>query len=324
MSAHTHDDHHDHHDHGAYAGHAHAHAGGGHSHAPQDFGAAFLVGIALNLGFVFIEACYGLIAHSVALVADAGHNLGDVLGLAMAWIASILARRVPSATHTYGLRRGTILAALLNAMLLLVAVGAIAVEGVRRLIEPEPVASRTVMVVAAIGIAINGITAWLFAAGRKGDINVRAAFLHMCYDALISLGVVVSAGVILLTGWQRLDPLVSLAIAAIILAGSWTLLRDSLGMSMDAVPPGLKKDEVAAFLRGWPGVSAIHDLHIWSMSTTETALTCHLLMPGGHPGDGALASLAQQLHGRFRIGHVTVQVETDRHNACALEPDHVV
>ena len=324
MSAHSHDGHHDHTGHDQ-AGHDHAgHDHGAHSHAPHDFGTAFLIGIALNLGFVFIEACYGLIAHSVALVADAGHNFGDVLGLAMAWIASILARRVPSATHTYGLRRGTILAALLNAMLLLVAVGAIAVEGVRRLIEPESVASGTVMAVAAIGILINGITAWLFAAGRKGDINVRAAFLHMCYDALISLGVVLSAGVILLTGWERLDPLVSLAIAAIILAGTWSLLRDSLGMSMDAVPPGLKKDDVAAFLRTWPGVSAIHDLHIWSMSTTETALTCHLLMLGGHPGDAVLGSLSQQLNERYRIGHVTVQIETDAHNACALEPDHVV
>ena len=315
MSAHSQ---HEHHHYDAHDEH------GEHHHGPRDFGTAFMIGIALNLGFVVIEVFYGLIAHSVALVADAGHNLGDVLGLAMAWIASILARRVPSATHTYGLRRGTILAALLNAMLLLIAVGAIAVEGVRRLIEPEAVASRTVMAVAAIGILINGATAWLFAAGRKGDINLRAAFLHMSYDALISLGVVASAGLIILTGWTRLDPLVSLAIAAIILAGTWTLLRDSLGMSMDAVPPGLKKDEVADFLRGWPGVSAIHDLHIWSMSTTETALTCHLLMPGGHPGDSDLASLAQQLLLRYRIGHVTVQIEIDALAACALEPDHVV
>ncbi len=318
MSAHSHHDHH--HDADADG----VHADGAPAHAPRDFGTAFMIGIALNLGFVLIESFYGLIAHSVALVADAGHNLGDVLGLAMAWIAAILARRVPSSTHTYGLRRGTILAALLNAMLLLIAVGAIAVEGVRRLIEPEDVASRTVMAVAAIGILVNGATAWLFAAGRKGDINVRAAFLHMSYDALISLGVVANAGLILLTGWTRLDPLVSLAIAAFILSGTWTLLRDSLGMSMDAVPPGLKKDEVAAFLRSWPGVTAIHDLHIWSMSTTETALTCHLLMPGGHPGDSALASLAQQLQQHYRIGHVTVQIETDAHNACALEPDHVV
>jgi len=319
MRAHTHHGHHHHdgHDHGANGGHVHA--------APhRDFSAAFLIGIALNLGFVLIEAFYGLVSHSVALVADAGHNFGDALGLAMAWIAAILARRQPSATHTYGLRRGTILAALLNAMLLLVAVGAIAVEGVQRLIEPQAVATRTVMVVAAIGILINGFTAWLFASGRRGDLNLRAAFLHMSYDALISLGVVVSAAIIMRTGWTRLDPLVSLAIAVIILAGTWTLLRDSLGMSLDAVPPGLTKDEVGGFLMTCPGVSAIHDLHIWSMSTTETALTCHLLMPGGHPGDQALARLAQQLQERYRIGHVTVQVETDAQVACALEPDHIV
>ena len=327
MGAHSHDGDHDHdHDgHGHAHGHGHSHSHShGHATVQTDFSAAFMVGITLNLGFVLVEAFYGLLAHSVALVADAGHNFGDALGLAMAWIAAILARRQPSATHTYGLRRGTILAALLNAMLLLVAVGAIAVEGVQRLIEPQAVATRTVMVVAAIGILINGFTAWMFASGRRGDINLRAAFLHMSYDALISLGVVVSAVIIMQTGWTRLDPLVSLVIAAIILAGTWTLLRDSLGMSMDAVPPGLKKDEVGAFLMTCPGVTAIHDLHIWSMSTTETALTCHLLIPGGHPGDQALARLAQQLQERYRIGHVTVQVETDAQVACALEPDHIV
>ncbi len=285
---------------------------------------AFFVGIVLNLGFVLIEIFYGLISHSVALVADAGHNFGDVLGLAMAWVAAILARRLPSATHTYGLRRGTILAALVNAMLLLVTVGAIAVEGIRRLIEPGEVASLTVMAVATIGIVVNGVTAWLFAAGRNSDINVRAAFMHMAYDALISLGVVVTAGVILLTGWSRLDPLASLVIAAVIFMGTWSLLRDSLGMSMDAVPPGVQSAAVSDFLRHWPGVTAIHDLHIWSMSTTETALTCHLLMPAGHPGDVVLVQLAHELQQRFAIGHATVQIETDTQVACALEPDHVV
>jgi cobalt-zinc-cadmium efflux system protein len=320
MSRHTHHDHGDHADHGDHD----AGAGHVHIHRPRNFGVAFLLGIALNLGFVLVEAFYGLISHSVALIADAGHNLGDALGLAMAWIAAVLARRLPSATHTYGLRRGTIMAALLNAVLLLLAVGGITVEGVRRLIEPGPVASRTVMAVAAIGILVNGLTAWLFAAGRKGDINLRAAFLHMSYDALVSLGVVISAAIILATGWLWLDPLVSLVIAAVILTGTWTLLRDSLGMTMDAVPPGLKKDEVGSFLKGWAGVAAIHDLHIWSMSTTETALTCHLLMPGGHPGDVALAQLAHELQRHYRIGHVTVQIETDGRVACVLEPDHVV
>jgi cobalt-zinc-cadmium efflux system protein len=314
---------HPHHDHDSDRGGG---GGGGvdHSHTPRDFGSAFLIGIAMNLGFVLLEAWYGFISNSVALIADAGHNLGDVLGLAMAWVATVLARRRPSATHTYGLRRGTIIAALLNAVLLLLVVGAIALEGVRRLIEPGPIAGRTVMVVAAIGIVINGATAWLFAAGRKTDLNLRAAFLHMSYDALISLGVVVSAAIIQYTGWFRLDPLVSLVIAALILAGTWTLLRESLGMSMDAVPPGLKKEDVAGFLRQWPGVVALHDLHIWSISTTEIALTCHLLMPGGHPGDEALAQLAQAMQQRFRIGHMTVQIETDGNVACMLEPDHVV
>jgi cobalt-zinc-cadmium efflux system protein len=321
MSAHDHNAHHGHdHDHGE---HVHP-AGALQSHVCRDFGTAFLVGIVLNLGFVLIEVFYGLISHSVALIADAGHNFGDVLGLAMAWVAAVLARRRPSARHTYGLRRGTILAALVNAMLLLVTVGAITVEGIRRLIEPGQVASLTVMAVAAIGIAVNGATAWLFASGRSNDLNVRAAFMHMAYDALISLGVVVTAGVILLTGWSRLDPLASLVIAAVIFMGTWSLLRDSLGMSMDAVPPGVQSAAVSDFLRHWPGVTAIHDLHIWSMSTTETALTCHLLMPAGHPGDRELARLAQELQQRFAIGHVTVQIETDAHGACALEPDHVV
>jgi cobalt-zinc-cadmium efflux system protein len=266
-------------------GREHAHAAGhAHTHAQKDFGRAYAVGIALNLGFVVVEVVFGLLANSVALVADAGHNLSDVLGLVTAWVAAVLARRAPSQAHTYGLRGGTILAALGNAMLLLVTVGAIAVEGVQRLIEPGEVAGVTVMVVAALGIVVNGVTAWLFASGRKGDINLRAAFLHMAYDALVSVGVVIAGGMILLTGWTRLDPLVSLAIAGVIFVGTWNLLRDSVGMSLDAVPTAIKLDEVTAFLRRQPGVTAIHDLHIWPMSTTETALTCHFLMPAGHPG----------------------------------------
>ena len=312
-------EHHRHDDHG----HDHGH-GAGHDLAPRDFGFAFAVGTALNLGFVILEASYGLVANSIALVADAGHNLGDVLGLVAAWVATVLARRLPSQTHTYGLRGGTILAALANAVLLLVAVGAIAVEAVRRLIEPGEIAGVTVMVVAGVGIVVNGVTAWLFASGRKGDINLRAAFLHMAYDALLSLGVVIAGGVILLTGWTQIDPLVSLAIAGVILLGTWNLLRDSVGMSLDAVPPGIKLDEVTDFLKRQPGVAAIHDLHIWPMSTTETALTCHCLMPGGHPGGAFLATLADELKRRFDIGHATVQVEIDEHVACVLEPDHVV
>jgi cobalt-zinc-cadmium efflux system protein len=311
------------HDHDRHHGHDHAH-GAGHSHAAKDFGTAFAVGIVLNLGFVVAEALYGALANSIALIADAGHNLGDVLGLAMAWAASIMARRLPSRTHTYGLRRGTILAALGNAVLLLVTVGAIAVEGVQRLIEPGEVASRTVMVVAAVGIVVNGVTAWLFASGRKDDINLRAAFSHMAADALVSLGVVAAGAVILLTGWVRLDPLVSIVIAGIILVGTWDLLRDSVGMSLDAVPGAISPEEVRHFLASHPGVSEIHDLHIWPISTTETALTCHCVMPAGHPGDAALAGIAHELRMRFGIGHSTIQVEVSEDGACVLAPDHVV
>ena len=230
----------------------HAHAAG-HTHKPKNFGAAFAVGTVLNLGFVILEAVYGLLANSLALVADAGHNFGDALSLVMAWAATVLARRAPSQTHTYGLRRGTILAALANSMVLMVAVGAIAIEGARRLIEPGEVTRITVIVVAAAGILVNGVTALLFASGRKADINLRAAFLHMTYDALVSLGVVVTGVVILLTGWTRLDPLVSLAIAVIILMSTSSLLRESVGMSLDAVPVGITTKEVRNFLERQPG-----------------------------------------------------------------------
>jgi cobalt-zinc-cadmium efflux system protein len=319
-------DHHDHdhsHDHGHDA-HAHAHGAHAHAHAPKDFGMAFAIGVVLNLGFVIVEFVYGLLANSIALVADSGHNLGDVLGLAMAWTAMILARRAPSQTLTYGLRRGTILAALMNAMLLLLTVGAIAVEGVRRLFEPGAVAGVTIMVVAAAGIVVNGVTAWLFASGRKGDINLRGAFLHMASDALVSLGVVIAGAMILATGWTWLDPLVSVVIAIIILWGTWGLLRDSLAMALDAVPGGIRLDEVRAFLERQPGVSGIHDLHIWPMSTTETALTCHCLLPNGHPGDEFLVRLAKELQERYGIGHATIQVEVDERVLCALESDRAV
>lgn len=294
------------------------------AHVPKNLTATFAVGIALNLGFVVVEGIYGLLANSMALIADAGHNLGDVLGLVIAWIAIVLARRAPSKNYTYGLRRTTILAALVNAMLLLVAVGAITIESIRRLSAPGEIASVTVIAVAAAGLVVNGITAWLLASGSRGDINVRGAFLHMVYDALVSLGVVVAGGVMLLSGWTWLDPIVSLAIAAVILAGTWGLLRDSVAMSLDAVPAGLKLDEVSTFLRGQPGVTAIHDLHIWSMSTTETVLTCHCLMPAGHPGDEFLAQVARELQEHFKIDHATIQIEIHEHIACALESDHVV
>ena len=322
--AHGHDPHHAH-DHGHAHGHGHSHAHGhGHSHAPADFGFAFAVGVVLNGGFVIAEAGFGVLAHSVALVADAGHNLGDVLGLLGAWLAATLVKRPPKGRFTYGLRSSSILAALGNAVLLLVAIGAIALEAAQRLARPEPVAATTVMAVAAVGILVNGVTAALFASGRKGDINVRAAFLHMVGDALVSAGVVVAGLVIAVTGWLWLDPLTSLVLAAVIGWGAWGLLRDSVAMSLQAAPEGMEPAAVEAFLRARPGVCEVHDLHVWPMSTTETALTAHLVMPDGHPGDAALAALAHDLEHRFGIGHVTVQVETDPDHPCALQPAHVV
>lgn len=295
----------------------------GHSHAPPDPGRAFALGIALNAGFVLVEAGFGFASNSMALLADAGHNLSDVLGLAVAWIGTTLSRRGPSARFTYGLRGSSILAALINALLLLVAVGAIGWEAIGRLFRPEPVGGGVVILVAAIGIAINGFTAWLFMAGRRHDINVRGAYLHMAADAAVSAGVVVAGGLILLTGQTWLDPAMSLVIAVVILWSTWRLLIDSVAMSLNAVPPGLDLESVRAALLARPGVSSLHDLHVWSMSTTERALTAHLVMPDGHPGDGFLAEAARDLAERFGIGHTTLQVERDA-TACVLVPDAVV
>jgi cobalt-zinc-cadmium efflux system protein len=318
-------DHHDHdHDatgHGDHGGHAH---GPGHAHAPASFGKAFAIGIALNVGFVAVEATYGVLANSMALLADAGHNLSDVLGLVVAWIAMVLAKRAPSARYTYGLKGTSILAALFNAMFLLVAVGGIAWEAIQRFGEPAPVAGKTVMVVAAIGILVNGVTAWLFASGAKGDINIRGAFLHMAADAAVSAGVVIAGLVILYTGWTLLDPVVSLAIVAVIVWSTWGLLRDSLTLSLAAVPPGIDPDAVRGHLEGLPGVTSLHDLHVWAMSTTETCLTAHLLMAGGRPDDAFLMNAAAGIKERFGIGHTTLQVETSADTACALAPVHVV
>ncbi|TNC14989.1 cation transporter [Methylobacterium terricola] len=323
---HAHHDH-DHHDHGH--GHGHHHGAGhshgpGHVHAPASFGRAFAVGIALNTGFVLIEGVYGFLTDSVALLADAGHNLSDVLGLVVAWAAATLGQRRPTARFTYGLRSSSILAALFNAVFLLVAVGAIALEAVQRFSAPAPVPGLTVTIVALIGIAVNGITAWLFASGRKGDLNVRGAYLHMLADAAVSAGVVVAGLVILWTGWTWVDPVTSLVIVAVIVAGTWGLLRDSLVLSLDAVPPGIDPAEVRACLAERPGVAEIHDLHVWPMSTTETALTAHLVMPEGHPGNAFLNDCAAVLRRRFGIAHVTLQVELAGGPACALAPDHVV
>jgi cobalt-zinc-cadmium efflux system protein len=303
-----------HHDHGHGHGHAHTHAHGhdhhGHNHAPPaNFSTAFIIGIVLNLGFVGIEAAYGFIANSVALLADAGHNLSDVAGLAAAWGATALAKRAATERFTYGMRSSSILAALFNAVLLLVAVGAIALEAIRRLGDPQPVGGITVMAVAAAGIAVNGITAWLFARGRKGDINVRAAFAHMLSDALVSAGVVVAGFVILETGWTWLDPIVSLVIAAAIIWGTWGLLRDSMTLALQGVPPGVELDAVRSRLAALPGVEQTHHVHIWPVSTTETALTAHLLCPAGHPGDAFLCEAAHMLEHDFGIGHATFQIE---------------
>ncbi|HJU19250.1 MAG TPA: cation diffusion facilitator family transporter [Stellaceae bacterium] len=308
---------HDHH-------HGHGHGGHAHGHAPRSFGSAFALGIALNTGFVAVEAAFGVLGHSMALLADAGHNLGDVLGLAVAWGAAVLSQRRPTARYTYGLRSSSILAALVNAVVLLVAMGAILLEAARRLAAPEPVAGKAVIIVAAIGILINGATAWLFASGRKGDINIKGAFLHMAADAAISLGVVLAGIAILVTGWLRLDPAVSLVIAATIVWGTWGLLRDSVNMSLAAVPPGIEPAEVHEFFERLPGVSHVHDLHIWAMSTTETALTCHLVMPSGHPGDEFVLRIMSELRNRFGIRHATVQIETSEEVTCALAPEHVV
>ncbi|GEP08870.1 cation diffusion facilitator family transporter [Methylobacterium gnaphalii] len=308
-------------DHGNHAGHAH---GPGHGHAPASFGRAFAIGIALNVGFVAVEATYGVLANSVALLADAGHNLSDVLGLVVAWIATVLAKRAPSPRYTYGMKGSSILAALFNAVFLLVAVGAIGWEAIQRFGEPAPVAGKTVMVVAAAGILVNGITAWLFASGAKGDINIRGAFLHMAADAAVSAGVVLAGLVILYTGWTWLDPVVSLGIVAVIVWGTWGLLRDSLAMSLAAVPRGIDPAAVRRHLEALPGVIALHDLHIWPMSTTDVCLTAHLVMTGGHPGDAFLMETAQVLRERFGIGHATLQVETGSGAACFLAPDHVV
>jgi cobalt-zinc-cadmium efflux system protein len=322
-SARSHDPGHDHghrHDHS----HDHGHGGHGHHHAPTDFGLAFAVGALLNVGFVGAEAVYGVLAHSMALLADAGHNLGDVLALLAAWAANRLGKRQPSARFTYGLGSTSVLAALSNAVVLLIITGAVAAEAVRRLIMPEPAAGGIVMAVAALGMLVNGGVAVLFAAGRKGDLNVRGAFLHQLSDALVSAGVVVAGGLILLTRWTWIDPVVSLVISAVIVWGTWGLLKESLNMALDAVPAGIDPAEVRDVLLSLPGVQGLHDLHIWAMSTTETALTCHLVMPGGQPKDAVLAQACETLTQRFNIGHSTIQVETDGSYTCRLEPEHVV
>jgi cobalt-zinc-cadmium efflux system protein len=317
MSAGHHHHHHDH-DHDHHGGHGHGHHG--HSHAPASFGRAFALGIALNTAFVVIEGGYGIVSGSMALVADAGHNLSDVLSLIMAWGATVLSARPPKGRFTYGFKSSSILAALANAALLLVALGAILVESVRRLMQPEAVAPGPVMIVAGIGIAINTFTALLFMRGSKHDLNLRGAYLHMAADAAVSAGVVLAGLAMALTGWTWIDPVTSLVIVVVIAIGTWGLARDSLKLGLQAVPPGIDPARVTAALATRPGVALVHDLHIWPMSTTETALTAHLIMPQGHPGDAFLADLAHDLEHDFGIGHTTIQVETDGCGGCSLAP----
>ncbi|HEX3883047.1 MAG TPA: cation diffusion facilitator family transporter [Stellaceae bacterium] len=302
--------------------HAHAHL---HDHHAPDFGRAFAIGIAINLLYLVAEAGFGLYADSLALLADAGHNLGDVLGLGLSWGAALLSRRGPSSRFTYGLRSTSILAALANATILLVVTGGIAWEGLWRLAHPVATGGATVAWVAAAGIAVNGAAALLFLSGRRHDLNVMSAFAHMAADALIAAGVVVAGVAIALTGWLWLDPAVSLVVSAVIVWGTVGLVKQAVGLALDAVPAGIDAAGIRDHLLAAPGVVALHDLHIWGMSTTETALTCHLVMPGGHPGDAALAHLARELEDGFGIGHATIQIELgDTDEACALTPEHVV
>ena len=312
--SHDHDQHHhdqDRHDHDEH----------GHHHAPSTFGLTFAIGVVLNGGFVIGEVIYGLLINSVALLADAGHNLFDVLGLLAAWAAAHLATRAPSARYTFGLKGSTILAALFNSVLLLVAVGAIGWEAIQRLYQPVQVPGLWVMAVAAIGIATNGITALLFMRERQDDINMRGAYLHMLGDALVSAGVVAAGFLMLKTGWLWLDPLTSLAIVAVIIYSSWSLLSESLAMTLNAAPASVNPAAVRALLAAQKGVASVHDLHIWAMSTTDTALTAHLFMPQGHPGDEFITHVTDELKHYHRIAHATLQIETNPATQCNLHCD---
>jgi cation diffusion facilitator family transporter len=307
---------HHHHDHS----HAHGHAG--HSHAPDSFGFAFAIGVVLNAGFVAAEVIFGYAANSLALISDAVHNFSDVIALLLAWAAVWLARKRPTQQHTYGYRRASILAALINAGLLLIAVGGIAVEAINRIREPADVAGWTVVLVATLGIVVNGGTALLFMRGRHGDLNIRGAYLHMAADAGVSLGVVVAAFAIMLTGWQWVDPAISLCIAAVVLASGWGLARDSVNLALDGVPKGIELADVKDYLGQLQGVTEVHDLHIWAMSTNETALTAHLVRPGGYE-DSFLHGVCEELSHRFKIHHATLQIEAGS-DVCKLAPAELV
>jgi cobalt-zinc-cadmium efflux system protein len=311
---------HDHHDHDHHAGHDH-----GHSHAPTSFGRVFAIGVTLNLVIVAAELVFGYLANSLSLISDAAHNFTDVVGLLLAWGGAWLAARQPTARYTYGFRRASILAALGNAALLLIATGGILIEALHRFQDPQPVATGTVMAVATLGILVNGATAVMFMSGRKDDLNIRGAFLHMVGDAGISVGVVIGAALVSVTGWLWLDPAISVAIALAVLWSSWGLARDSVNLALDAIPRDIDHEAVQAYLRDLPGVSEVHDLHIWAMSTTETALTAHLVRPGAGLDDQMLHETCRQLELRFKIKHATLQIEAGNTEfVCRLAPAHIV
>lgn len=318
-----HDDAHEHCDHEHE--HDHHHGGLDHSHAPATFGRAFAIGTALNVAYVVVQVVFGFVSHSLALLADAGHNLGDVLGLVLAWWASHLAKSLPTARRTYGYGRFSILAAVVNAVVLLVTVGAITWEAILRFSDPSPVAGGTVIWVAFAGIVINGATALLFMRGRENDLNIKGAFLHMAADAAVSGGVVIAGVVLLLTGWHWIDPVVSILINAVIVYSTWHLLRDGTNLALDAVPEGIDAAAVRRYLEALPDVHGVHDLHIWGLSTTQTALTVHLVRPGTAIDNSFLASVCTGLRSQFNIQHATIQLESsDSACVCALAPDEVI
>jgi len=291
---------------------AHDHS---HPHQHNNFSRAFVIGITLNVIYILVEVFYGLMINSMALLADAGHNFSDVLGLLLAWGAAYLAKTAVTEKLTYGFRKSTILAAFFNAILLMIAVGAITIEAIRKLILPAPVEGTTMMIVAGIGFIINAITALLFMKGKEKDLNIKAAFLHMSADAGVSLGVVIAGFVIVSTGWLWIDPAISLVIVLVITIGTWGLLKDSFHLSMDAVPTGIELKAVGNYLKSISGVTEVHDLHIWAMSTTEIALTAHLVIPDETKEDYFLKKICGELHSRFGIEHSTIQIEKSAQSA---------
>jgi cobalt-zinc-cadmium efflux system protein len=293
-----------------------------HSHEIKNYNKAFGIGIALNLVYIIVEVVYGMLVNSMALIADAGHNFSDVLGLLLAWGGAHLAKTAVTKNRTYGLRKSTILAALFNAIILLIAVGAISIEAIRKISDPEPIGGTVMMIVAGVGVIVNTLTAMLFFKGKEKDLNIKGAFIHMAADAGISLGVVAAGLLINLTGFYLIDPIISLLIVIVITIGTWGLLKDSINLSMDAVPKNINPEEVEKYLSSLDGVKEVHDLHIWALSTTEVALTVHLVIPDEQKDDRFLGKLCKRLHDKFGIDHSTVQIEKNAQSAnCAK--DHV-